>query len=108
MKNLRPERKILGMQIIHDREIKKLWLSQQQYLGKVLEKFNMAKEKPVNMPLASHFKLTINQCPSSIEEKSQMSKIPYASAVGILMYAMVCTRIDIAHSMGVVSRFLQI
>ena len=35
-----------------------------------------------------------------------MSKIPYASAVGSMMYAMVCTRPDIAHSVGVVSRFL--
>ena len=35
-----------------------------------------------------------------------MSKVPYASAVGSLMYAMVCTRPDIAHAVGVVSRFL--
>ena len=35
-----------------------------------------------------------------------MQKIPYASAVGSLMYAMVCTRPDIAHAVGVVSRFL--
>lgn len=35
-----------------------------------------------------------------------MQKIPYASAVGSLMYAMVCTRPDIAHVVEVVSRFL--
>ncbi|GLU15250.1 hypothetical protein SLE2022_317570 [Rubroshorea leprosula] len=35
-----------------------------------------------------------------------MSSIPYSSAVGSLMYAMVCTRLDIAHAVGVVSRFL--
>ncbi|PKI56618.1 hypothetical protein CRG98_023001 [Punica granatum] len=35
-----------------------------------------------------------------------MKKVPYSSAVGSLMYAMVCTRPDIAHSVGVVSRFL--
>jgi hypothetical protein len=35
-----------------------------------------------------------------------MKKVPYASAVGSLMYAMVCTRHDIAHSVGVASRFL--
>ena len=32
--------------------------------------------------------------------------MPYASAVGSLMYTMVCTRPDIAHAVGVVSRFL--
>jgi len=35
-----------------------------------------------------------------------MAKKPYASAVGSLMYAMVCTRPDIAHAVGVVSRFM--
>ena len=35
-----------------------------------------------------------------------MSKVPYASAIGRLMYVMVCTRLNIAHAMGVVSRFI--
>jgi len=35
-----------------------------------------------------------------------MSKVQYASAVESLMYAMVCIIPDIAHAVGVVSRFL--
>jgi hypothetical protein len=35
-----------------------------------------------------------------------MSRVPYSSAVGSLMYAMVCTRPDIAHAVGVVSRYM--
>ena len=35
-----------------------------------------------------------------------MSKVPYASAVGSLMYEMVYTRADIAHAVGVVSRYM--
>ncbi|RVW78256.1 Retrovirus-related Pol polyprotein from transposon TNT 1-94 [Vitis vinifera] len=35
-----------------------------------------------------------------------MSKVPYASAIGSLMYVMVCTRPDIAHAVGVVSKFI--
>ena len=35
-----------------------------------------------------------------------MSRVPYASAVGSLMYAMVCTRPDIAHAVGLLSRFM--
>ena len=35
-----------------------------------------------------------------------MSKVPYASAVGSLMYVMVCTKLDIAHAVGVVSRYM--
>ena len=35
-----------------------------------------------------------------------MERIPYASAVGSLMYAMVCTRPDISQAVSVVSRFM--
>jgi len=35
-----------------------------------------------------------------------MSKVPYASTIGSLMYAMVCTMLDIAHEVGVVSRYM--
>ena len=45
-------------------------------------------------------------CPKTQEEIYYMSKVPYSSAVGSLMYAMVCTRPDIAHVMGVVSRYM--
>ncbi len=45
------------------------------------------------------------QCPTSEKEKEEMKKVPYNSAVGSLMYDMVCTRPDIAHAVGVVSQF---
>ena len=35
-----------------------------------------------------------------------MASVPYASAVGSLMYAMVCTRPDIKHAVGVVSKYM--
>jgi hypothetical protein len=35
-----------------------------------------------------------------------MSHVPYVSAVGSLMYAMVCTRSDIAHALGVFNRYM--
>ena len=45
-------------------------------------------------------------CPETQEEIDYMSRIPYSSAVGSLMYAMVCTRLDISHVVGVVSRYM--
>jgi len=62
--------------------------------------------KPVCIPLANYFKLSRVSCPTSQDEKEAMVVIPYSSAVGRLMYAMVCTRPDIAHAVEVVSRFL--
>ena len=52
-------------------------------------------------------KLNNMMCPTAREEKENISKVPYSSVVGSLMYAMVCTRPDIAHAVGVVSRFLK-
>ncbi|CAL5435892.1 unnamed protein product [Camellia sinensis] len=106
MKDLGPAQQILGMNIVRDRKAKKLWLSQEKYVERVIEKFNMKDAKPVSTPLANHFKLSKNSCPSSTKERQEMEAIPYSSAVGSLMYAMVSTRPDIAHAVGVVSRFL--
>uniref|UniRef100_A0A7N2MUY1 Retrovirus-related Pol polyprotein from transposon TNT 1-94 n=1 Tax=Quercus lobata TaxID=97700 RepID=A0A7N2MUY1_QUELO len=83
-----------------------LKLSQSEYVKKVLSRFNMNEAKPVSTPLGSHFKLSKEQSPKTEEEREHMSKVPYASAIGSLMYAMVCTRPDIAHAVGVVSRFM--
>ena len=35
-----------------------------------------------------------------------MSKVPYASVVGSLMYAMVCTRPNIVLTVGVIRRYM--
>ena len=62
--------------------------------------------KLVNTFLASHFRLSKDQSPSTEHEHTYMNKVPYASVVGSLIYAMVCTRPDIAHTRGVVSRYM--
>ena len=63
----------------------------------------MNKVKLVNIPLASHFKLSLGLSPKNDEEKHYMSHIPYANAVGSLMYAMISTRLDISHAVGELS-----
>ena len=40
------------------------------------------------------------------DAKRQMDHVPYANAVGALMYAMVCTRLDISHAVSMVSRYM--
>jgi hypothetical protein len=94
------------MEIHRDRDARKLWLSQADYVKKVLERFSMENAKLVSTPLVNHFRLSTSQCPRSVEETEDMSKVLYASAVGCLMYAMVCTRPDIAQAVSVVTKFL--
>eukprot|EP00253_Pinus_taeda_P012960 PITA_12960 len=106
MKDLEAAKQILGMRITRDRKNHKLTLSQNEYIQKVLKRFNMHNAKPVSTPFAGHFKLRKEMCPKTHEDMDYMSKVPYASAVGSLMYAMVCTRPDIAHAVGVVRRYM--
>nr|GEY58208.1 retrovirus-related Pol polyprotein from transposon TNT 1-94 [Tanacetum cinerariifolium] len=66
----------------------------------------MSSCKPVPTPLALRFKLSSHECPKSEEDKKDMSRVPYSSAVGSLMYAMVCTCPDLSHAVSVVSRYM--
>jgi len=68
--------------------------------------FNMDNSKPVSTSLALHFKLSSDLCSQSEEEKEQMSHVPYSSAVGSLMYALLCTRPDLSHVVSVLSRYM--
>jgi len=42
----------------------------------------------------------------TVDEHEYMSHILYASAVGSLMYAMICTRLDLSQAMSMVSRYM--
>ena len=107
MKDLGETKKILGMEIHKDRKNGKLWLLQQRYVDKILMRFGMNNVKPVQIPLASHFKISSGLCPSNDEENDYMSSVPYANAVGSLMYATVSTRPDISHAVGVVNSYME-
>ena len=105
MKDLGPAKKILGIDIKRNRP-NTIFLSQKGYLEKVLNKFGMQQAKPVSTPIAPHFRLSKDQSPKTEEERSEMDDKPYASGVGSLMYAMVCSRPDIGYAISMVSRFL--
>lgn len=45
-------------------------------------------------------------CPSSEEEKMEMSLVLYTSTLGKLVFAITCKRSDITHAMGVISWYM--
>ena len=67
----------------------------------------MSTAKPIDTPSVANAHLSVAFAPKTAKEKEYMSRIPYASAVGSLMYAMICTRPDLAHAVSVVSRFME-
>ena len=50
--------------------------------------------------------MTIENSPKIKEEVEYMEEIPYASVVGSIMYAMVCSKSDLAYVIGMISRFM--
>ncbi|KAL6326140.1 hypothetical protein AAG906_001015 [Vitis piasezkii] len=67
-------------------------------------KFDMKDLGDASFVLGNKFSL--HQCPKNELEKKDMERFPYASAIGSLMYAQVCTCPDIAYIVGMLGRYL--
>ncbi|GJW31919.1 retrotransposon protein, putative, ty1-copia subclass [Tanacetum coccineum] len=98
---------ILGIKIYRDRSLRLIGLNQSAYIDKILKKFSMQNSKKGFIPMEVKHDLSNEMCASSDEEKAYMKKVPYASAVGSIMYAVRCTRPDVAFAQNLVSRYQQ-
>ena len=105
IKELGETSSLLGVLIERDRSKHRLCISQKHYAEDVLERFNLSNMHPVSTPLDTGLRLSKDQAPQTHEERSEMSKLPYSQLVGALMYLAIATRPDIAHAVGVLSRF---
>ncbi|RDY00868.1 hypothetical protein CR513_15882, partial [Mucuna pruriens] len=100
MKDLGEASFVLGIQILRDRSQGILRLSQENYINKVLKRFDMKDSKPGDTLIAKGDKFSLKQCPNNDLERNEMQKIPYALAVGSLTYAQVCTHPDMVEVLG--------
>ncbi|KAK8705149.1 hypothetical protein V6N13_048757 [Hibiscus sabdariffa] len=105
MKYLGEAAYILGVKIYRDRSRRLLGLSQSTYIDKVLKRFSMEESKRGFLPMRHGISLLKEMCPSSPQERERMSQIPYASAIGSIMYAMICTRPDLSYALSMTSRY---
>src|SRR3954465_1034918 len=105
MKDLGEASYILDIKIYRDRSRRLIGLSQITYLDKILKKFKMDGSKKGFLPMLQGKTLSKTQSPASAEEREIMDKVPYASAIGSIMYVMLCTRPDVAHAISLTSRY---
>jgi len=105
MKDLGEASYILGIKLFRDRKKRLLGLSQVNYIDKILARFSMQDSKKGFSPFRHGIHLSNQMCPKTQEEREKMRNCPYASAVGSLMYAMLCTRPDICYAVSIVSRY---
>ena len=96
---------VLGVKIVRDRAERPLSLSQGTYIKRMLESYHMQDSKLMDTLVDKSLNLTHDMCHKTPEEKKKMFRVLYVSAVGSLMYAMMCTRPDICYVVGLVSRY---
>jgi hypothetical protein len=98
---------ILKIKITRNRIARTLFLSQELYIEKVIQKYGLNNAKSVSIPEPNNIHLTHASGPLStdLEHIEMMKDKPYRELVGSLLYA-THTRIDIAHAVNIVSRYL--
>jgi hypothetical protein len=92
----------LGMSVKRDRHNRTLCLSQHGYLEKVLREFGMSESTPVQTPMDMNKLGPAEEDYKALEEDCTW----YARAIGLLMYAMLGTRADIAFAISAYSCYL--
>ena len=99
VKDTGPVSFFLGLQVVRDRTARKLWLGQPRYVETVLEQLCMADCKPRVTPL---------DCGTQLNKVGEHLKpdVPFSALVGSLLYLSTSTRPDIAHAVGMLSRFV--
>jgi hypothetical protein len=105
MKDLGKASYVLGIRILRDRKNKRIALSQDSYIEKILSRFAMQNSKKGQLPFRQGIHLSKEHSPKTPTDIDYMKKVPYASVVGSLMYAILCTRPDICYAVGIVSRY---
>jgi len=110
MKDLGEVKQCLGLRITRDRDAGKIWIDQSAYIEDIINRFNMQNCNEASTPLDINQKLSKEMSPTTEEEKTEMAKVPYQELVGRvsgtgLIFACQGTRPDIAHAIGIISRF---
>ena len=65
----------------------------------------MDQSKKGYLPMSHGIYLSKDMCPKTDVEVHNMQNVPYASVVGSIMYAMMCTRPDVSYALSVTSKF---
>ncbi|GJU54949.1 retrotransposon protein, putative, ty1-copia subclass [Tanacetum coccineum] len=107
MKDLGKATFILGIKIYKDRSKQLIRLGQNAYMDKILKRYRIDNSKRGHIPMQERFDLNKTQGASTPKEVKHMQNVPYISAVGSIMYAVRCTRSDVAFAQNITSRFQQ-
>nr|GEX63988.1 hypothetical protein [Tanacetum cinerariifolium] len=103
MKYLREAAFILRIKIYRDRSRRLIGLSQNAYLDKILKRYRMDNSKRGSIHMQVDLHLSKSQCATTSAEIKRMQNVPYASAIGSIMYDVRCTRPDQSYELTVIT-----
>ncbi|GJW91055.1 retrotransposon protein, putative, ty1-copia subclass [Tanacetum coccineum] len=107
MKDLGEAAYILGIKIYKDRSRRLIGLRQSAYIEKILKPYHMENSKRGSIPMQDKLRLSKSQGASTPAVLKRIQNVPYASAMGSIMYVVRCTRPNVAFAQNITSRFQQ-
>ena len=105
MKDLGEVTYILGIKIYRDKSKRLLGLSQPTCIDKMLKRFTMEQPKRGYIPMTHWITLLKSLCPKTQDERTHISLIPYALAIGSIMYARLYTKPNVSYALSVTRKY---
>jgi hypothetical protein len=95
----------LGMNIQYNQQEKLVLVTQQTYIGAIVQKYGFETLLPRSLPMVPGAVLECGDSGTMVLEGAEMYP-NFSSLVGALLYLAVCTRPDISFSVGILSKFV--
>ena len=95
---------MLGIDIRRDRPTRTISIGQSAYVTSILERHGMSDSAPVSTPMQHDHKATLVKPPADHEATDSATR-EYQAIIGAVMFAMICTRPDIAFAVNILAQF---
>ena len=96
----------LGMEIKHDCATCTISINQSAYIEGMAMKFGLTSAKPIYIPMLPGEVLSCDQLLSTPTEATKMSKIPYRSMIGHMLWPVMISCPDTIFATGILSQFI--
>ena len=102
-----PANVFVGFQIVRDRSKRTLWIHQEAYTTRLLNKLGMSNRNPRALPIAAGTVLKSTEHDlDRYQEVGEDQAVIYRTIVGSVIYLANCTRPDIAYTVGQLARMM--
>ena len=96
---------VLGMLLERNHAARMISISQEAFINSILACFNLMDASPLSTPLVPGTQLSTTDCPTTQEEKDEMTTQPYRELVGALAWLALGTRPNIAFATSLLACF---